>query len=261
MFLGRNTLPTERTIRVDACHRADGEALARPGGGRYTWYKNLTETSLALFLLVPAVPVIFTAALLVKLTSRGPAFYSQRRVGLNGRSYILYKVRTMFHDCERLTGPQWATIQDPRITRVGGWLRHIHVDELPQLWNVVRGDMSLVGPRPERPEIAAHLEHLLPDYKKRLVLRPGLTGLAQVQLPADCDLASVRTKLAHDLYYVHNFSLSLDLRILLCTACRLVGIPFALSNRLLRLPGGDHVEQAYQGASANGRVDLNMQRT
>jgi lipopolysaccharide/colanic/teichoic acid biosynthesis glycosyltransferase len=261
MFLGRNTLRTERTIRVDACHQADGEAISPPRGGRYAWYKNVTEASLTLFLLVLAVPVILAAALLVKLTSRGPVFYSQRRIGLNGRTYTLYKVRTMFHDCERLTGPQWATIQDPRITPVGGWLRHIHVDELPQLWNVLRGEMSLVGPRPERPEIAAHLEHWLPDYKKRLVLRPGLTGLAQVQLPADCDLASVRTKLAHDLYYIRNLSLSLDLRILLCTACRLLGIPFALSNRVLKLPGGDHVEQAYQGAVANGRVDLRIQRT
>jgi lipopolysaccharide/colanic/teichoic acid biosynthesis glycosyltransferase len=261
MFLERKTLPTERTVRVDACHRADGQAIPRPRGHRYAWYKSLTESSLALLLLLPAVPVILAAALLVKLTSSGPVFYSQRRVGLNGRSYTLYKIRTMFHDCERFTGPRWATLQDPRITPVGSWLRRLHVDELPQLWNVLRGEMSLVGPRPERPEIAAQLERVVPGYRKRLVLRPGLTGLAQVQLPADCDVASVRTKLAHDLFYVHNFSLSLDLRILLCTACNLVGIPFSFSNHLLRLPGGDRVEQAYQGAIANGRVDLKMQTT
>jgi lipopolysaccharide/colanic/teichoic acid biosynthesis glycosyltransferase len=168
----------------------------------------------------------------------------------------------MFHDCERFTGPRWATIQDPRITPVGRWLRRIHVDELPQLWNVLRGEMSLVGPRPERPEIAAHLEQMLPGYHKRLVLRPGLTGLAQVQLPADQDLGSVRTKLAHDLYYVSNLGLSLDVRILVCTAWQLLGIPFSVSNRLLQLPVREHVEQAYQRTlGGNGRIDVKMQTT
>jgi lipopolysaccharide/colanic/teichoic acid biosynthesis glycosyltransferase len=210
------------------------------------------ETCLALLLLLPALPIMLAAALLVKLTSRGPIFYLQRRVGLGGRIYTMYKVRTMFHDCERLTGPRWATAQDPRITPVGRWLRRFHVDELPQLWNVLRGEMSLVGPRPERPEIARHLDRMIPGYRQRLAFRPGLTGLAQVQLPPDTDLASVRTKLAHDLFYVHRLGLSLDLRILLCTACRLFGIPFRLTNRLLKLPAGVLVEQAYQGAIANG---------
>jgi lipopolysaccharide/colanic/teichoic acid biosynthesis glycosyltransferase len=261
MFLGRNTLPMERTIRADACHASNGRATSRPPGQRYAWYKNITETSLALFLLVPAVPVILAAALLVRLTSRGPVFYSQRRVGLGGRNYTLYKIRTMFHDCERLTGPRWATMQDPRITPVGRWLRRVHVDELPQLWNVLRGEMSLVGPRPERPEITAQLERMLPGYDKRLALRPGLTGLAQVQLPPDGDLASVRTKLAHDLYYVNNLGLFLDVRILVCTAWHLLRIPFSVSNRLLKLPGGEPVERAYQRAIANGRADVKMQRT
>jgi lipopolysaccharide/colanic/teichoic acid biosynthesis glycosyltransferase len=201
---------------------------------------------------------MLAAALLVKLTSRGPVLYSQRRVGLGGRNYTLYKIRTMVHDCERFTGPRWAAIRDPRITPVGRWLRRIHIDELPQLWNVLRGEMRLVGPRPERPEIAAQLERLLPGYRNRLALRPGLTGLAQVQLPADCDLASVRTKLAHDLYYVNNMGLSLDLRILLCTACHLLGLPFSFSNRLLKVPGGERVEQAYQQAMANGKVDVRI---
>ena len=261
MFLGRNTLPTGRTIRVDAGHAANGKAPLRPRGQRYAWYKNVTETSLALFLLLPAVPLVLAAALLVKLTSRGPVFYSQRRVGVGGRNYTLYKIRTMFHDCERFTGPRWATVQDPRITPVGRWLRRLHVDELPQLWNVLRGEMNLVGPRPERPEIAAYLERMLPGYHKRLALRPGLTGLAQVQLPADRDLASVRTKLAHDLYYVNNLGFALDVRILVCTAWHLLGIPFSVSNCLLKLPGAEHVEQAYQRAIANGRVDVKMQRT
>jgi lipopolysaccharide/colanic/teichoic acid biosynthesis glycosyltransferase len=151
-----------------------------------------------------------------------------------------------------LTGPRWATVRDPGITPIGRWLRRFHVDELPQLWNVLRAEMHLVGPRPERPEIGHHLERLIPRYQERLAVRPGLTGLAQVQLPADRDLASVRAKLAHDLYYVQHLSLSLDLRILLCTGCYLLGMPFPVVNRLLKLPGGAIVEQVYQGALAVG---------
>jgi lipopolysaccharide/colanic/teichoic acid biosynthesis glycosyltransferase len=261
MFLEWNSFPTERTVRVDACHATNGQPLRPSRGHGYAWHKQLGERSLSLLLLVPAVPLILAAVLLVKLSSRGPVFYLQRRVGLSGQTYTLYKIRTMFHDCERFTGPCWAAVQDPRVTAVGRWLRRLHVDELPQLWNIVRGEMSLVGPRPERPEIAEHLERLIPGYRERLILRPGLTGLAQVQLPPDCGLASVRTKLAHDLFYVQNLSLSLDLRILLGTGCYLLGIPFSFSNRFLKLPGGERVEQAYQGAIAHGRVDWKMQAT
>ena len=261
MFLERDVVAEERHVRVDPRHAVNGRPTDAPQGGRYAVSKSFVERGLTLLLLVPALPVILAAALLVKLTSRGPIFYSQKRVGRNGRTYTLYKVRTMFHDCERFTGPQWATVQDPRITLVGRWLRRVHIDELPQFWNVLRGEMSLVGPRPERPEIAEHLERLIPAYQERLAMRPGLTGLAQVQLPADSDLASVRIKLAHDLYYVQNVGLSLDLRILVCTGCYLLGIPFPFSNRLLKLPGGNRVEQAYEGAIANGKVDLTMQVT
>jgi lipopolysaccharide/colanic/teichoic acid biosynthesis glycosyltransferase len=242
----------ERPVRVDTRLPAPNQLGRLPRRQGYARFKDLAETCLALLLLLPAVPVILAAAFLVKLTSRGPIFYLQRRVGLGGRTYTMYKVRTMFHDCERLTGPRWATAKDPRITPVGRWLRRFHADELPQLWNVLRGEMSLVGPRPERPEIAKHLEHLIPGYRERLALRPGLTGLAQVQLPPDSDLASVRRKLAHDLFYVRQLGLSLDLRILLCTAFRLAGIPFRITNLLLRLPRGMLVEQVYQGAIANG---------
>lgn len=255
MFLEWNGFPAQRTVRVDGCPPTAPAAL-RPRRGRgYARYKQLAETTLALILLLPAVPVIFVAALVVKLTSRGPVFYMQRRMGLHGRTYTLYKIRTMFHDCERLTGPRWATVHDPRITSVGRWLRRLHIDELPQLWNILRGEMSLVGPRPERPEIAEHLERLIPGYRERLILRPGLTGLAQVQLPPDCDLASVRTKLAHDVFYVQNLSFLLDLRILLCTGSYVLGIPFSFSNRLLKLPGGDRVEHAYQGTIARGTMN------
>ena len=138
----------------------------------------------------------------MRLTSPGPAIYTQKRLGKDGVPFTIYKLRTMRHDCERATGPRWAARRDSRVTPVGRVLRALHLDELPQFWNVLRGDMSLVGPRPERPEIAAVLTQSIPDYPLRLAVRPGLTGLAQVQFPADTDLESVRRKLDADLRYI-----------------------------------------------------------
>jgi lipopolysaccharide/colanic/teichoic acid biosynthesis glycosyltransferase len=197
--------------------------------------------TVVLFLLT--APLLLFAVVLVKLTSRGPAFYLQVRLGRNGRPYRIYKVRTMLHDCERLTGPRWATKGDARITPVGRFLRASHLDELPQFWNVLRGEMSLIGPRPERPEIVQELERVIPNYRLRLRVRPGISGLAQVQLPPDTDLASVRLKLAYDLYYVRHFNLGLDLRLMLATGCRLLGVPFTVSRFLLGVPSGEVVEQ------------------
>jgi len=249
-------LPTSDTRFRDRLTRWDPEqdptakALQPPTGELpgFTWYalfKMAMDTVLALVLLVLTAPVILLAALLVKLTSRGPAFYLQTRLGRRGRSYTIYKIRTMLHNCEHATGPCWATPQDPRITRIGRVLRRLHIDELPQLWNVVRGDMSLVGPRPERPEFVPHLQQAIPGYQDRLLVRPGVTGLAQVQLPPDTDLESVRCKLAHDLYYVRHCSLGLDLRILFCTGCYLLGLPFTVLGRWLSVPGGDDIKRAY----------------
>jgi lipopolysaccharide/colanic/teichoic acid biosynthesis glycosyltransferase len=220
---------------------------------RYPWYgpcKAAAEFVLALVLLVLVAPLILVATVLVKLTSRGPALYSQTRLGRYGRPYTIYKIRTMYHDCERLVGPQWATPRDPRVTPAGRFLRRTHLDELPQLWNVLRGEMSLVGPRPERPEFVAKLGSALPCYLDRLWVRPGITGLAQVQLPPDTDLASVRRKLAYDLYYVRQLGFWLDLRILLSTACYLVGIPFNRVPWPLRVPSGAAVELAYESLAA-----------
>jgi lipopolysaccharide/colanic/teichoic acid biosynthesis glycosyltransferase len=205
----------------------------------------------ALLLLLATSPLIALAAVLVKLTSRGPAFYSQIRLGHEGVAYTLYKIRTMVHNCERETGPRWATRADPRIIPLGHLLRALHVDELPQLWNVLRGEMSLVGPRPERPEFVAQLEPVIPCYRSRLLVRPGLTGLAQLQLPPDSDLDSVRRKLAYDLYYVHRQSLSLDLRILASTGCYLLRVPFRITHRLLQVPSGKFVEWFYESLEAH----------
>jgi lipopolysaccharide/colanic/teichoic acid biosynthesis glycosyltransferase len=215
-----------------------------------SWYagvKGLVDFVAALFLFIFFAPVMFLAALLVKLTSRGPAFYSQTRLGRFGQPYTIYKIRTMTHDCESLTGARWAMLEgDPRITPVGNFLRLTHLDELPQLWNVLRGDMSLVGPRPERPEFIPQLEAAIPRYRERLLVRPGVTGLAQIQAPADTDIASVRRKLAYDLYYVQGFDFWLDVRIIFGTALKVVGVRFDLVRKVCRLPGRLEVEAAYR---------------
>ncbi len=216
----------------------------------HRWYppcKYTVDFVAALALGLLALPVIALSALAVKLTSRGPAFYTQKRVGRSGRLFTIYKVRSMVHNCESLTGPRWSIPGDPRVTRVGWFLRITHLDELPQLLNVLRGDMSLIGPRPERPEFTPELERSLPAYSQRLTVRPGVTGLAQVQLPADTDLHSVRRKLAHDLFYVWHVNPWLDLRLLICTVFYAAGVPFSLLSRVLRVPRGDAIEQAMQG--------------
>jgi lipopolysaccharide/colanic/teichoic acid biosynthesis glycosyltransferase len=228
----------------------------RPAGARITvrqarhrWYpgaKAVADFVLAAVALVPALPLMLLAALAVKLTSRGPAFYSQARLGKGGRPFTIFKLRTMIHNCESLTGPRWSIPGDPRITPVGWFLRRTHLDELPQLFNVLMGDMSLIGPRPERPEFVPELERALPTYRQRLNVRPGVTGLAQVQLPPDTDLVSVRQKLALDLYYVRHLSPWLDLRLLASTSFYAAGVPFRLFGRLLGIPASAKVERAMQ---------------
>jgi lipopolysaccharide/colanic/teichoic acid biosynthesis glycosyltransferase len=205
----------------------------------WPWYlpcKTALDTVLAVLMGVLALPLIGLSALAVRLTSRGPAFYSQMRVGRHGRLFRIWKIRTMIHNCESLTGPRWSMPGDPRVTPVGWLLRRTHLDELPQLLNVLRGEMSLVGPRPERPEFVPDLERAIPAYGQRLRVKPGVTGLAQVQLPPDTDLSSVRRKLASDLYYVMHVNPWLDLRLLVSTAFYALGVPFARFGYLLGLP-------------------------
>jgi lipopolysaccharide/colanic/teichoic acid biosynthesis glycosyltransferase len=232
----------------EACRESlpAAESAHAPAGSGYAQVKALADFVTACCLLVLAAPLILLSALLVKLTSRGPAFYSQTRLGRGGRPFTIYKMRTMYHDCERQGGPRWSTAGDPRITPVGHFLRRTHLDELPQLWNVLRGDMSLVGPRPERPEFVPQLEWAIPHYRRRLLVRPGVTGLAQVQLPADTDLESVRRKLAYDLYYLGEMSLWLDVRILLGTALKVFGVSFRTLRKLFRMPPGETVEDNYR---------------
>jgi lipopolysaccharide/colanic/teichoic acid biosynthesis glycosyltransferase len=216
---------------------------------RQSWYdtcKAVVEFCVTLVLFVIATPIVLLSAVLVKLASRGPAFYTQTRLGLGGKQYTIYKLRSMYHDCERQSGPRWSTAGDSRITPLGYWLRRTHIDELPQLWNVIRGEMSLIGPRPERPEFIPHIEEAFPLYRLRREVRPGVTGLAQVQLPPDTDLESVRNKLAYDLYYVYHSNLWLDLQLLAGTVLCVCGVSYAHIRKLVFLPNGEMVERAYR---------------
>lgn len=205
---------------------------------RHAWYlplKFILEWIAAFFLFVVAAPLIMLLAVLVRFTSRGPVFYSQSRLGRHGRAFLMYKLRTMRHRCEDQTGPIWSPPNDSRVTRIGRFLRTTHLDELPQLLNILQGHMSLIGPRPERPELAVQIERTLPRFRERLQLRPGLTGLAQTQLPADLGLHTVRKKLVYDLYYVREANPWLDLRIALSTMLYLFGVLFhSLGRRMVR---------------------------
>jgi len=218
----------------------------------FSWYascKAIGDFAAAIILIVLASPLIVLTMILVKLTSRGSVIYSQTRLGRGGRPFTIYKIRTMVQDCEAKTGPRWSTGDDPRVTPIGSFLRRSHLDELPQLWNILRGEMSLVGPRPERPVFVTQLEKALPNYRNRLAVRPGVTGLAQIQLPPDTDLNSVSLKLICDLEYISKQGLWLDLRILACTAFGLLGIPHATSRSVLRVPT---LEDSFEVATGRG---------
>ncbi len=178
--------------------------------------KRFIDLVLAVAILLAAAPVMLAAALAVKIDSNGPVLYRQRRVGQGGRAIVISKFRTMFTDAET-EGAKWASRNDPRVTRVGRWLRLTRIDELPQLWNVLRGEMSCIGPRPERPEFTQQLEKSIPYYELRHLVPPGITGWAQVMHPYGASEDDARRKLEYDLYYIKNYSLVLDLMIALKT--------------------------------------------
>ena len=175
--------------------------------------QQIASTIVALIGLLLFLPFFPFVVLAIKLSSRGPIFFSQTRVGLSGKTFQVYKFRTMFTDAEA-KGARWATKDDPRVTRIGGFLRKTRIDEIPQLWNVLRGDMSFVGPRPERPEFTSWLAEEIPFYNLRHMIRPGLTGWAQVRYGYGATLAESREKLSFDLYYLKHKSLGLDLLIM-----------------------------------------------
>jgi len=175
------------------------------------------DIAASLVLLIVALPLILFGAIAVKLDSKGPAFFRQTRVGLFGEHFQLVKLRSMRTDAEADGKAKWAEKDDPRVTRVGKWIRLLRIDELPQIWSVLKGDMSFVGPRPERPEFVADLEEKLLYYSERHMVKPGITGWAQINYPYGASLQDARAKLEYDLYYAKNYTPFLDILILLQT--------------------------------------------
>jgi exopolysaccharide biosynthesis polyprenyl glycosylphosphotransferase len=180
-------------------------------------FKRLTDLSLSTIGLIVSLPVMFVVAAAVRLTSPGPALFRQTRVGLNGHLFEVLKFRTMRHDAELDGVARWAQEDDPRITSVGRFLRVYRLDELPQFINVIRGQMSFIGPRPERPEFVSQILQVEPLYDERHTLRPGLTGWAQVCYPYGSNLEDALRKLEYDLFYLKNVSFLFDMAIIVQT--------------------------------------------
>ena len=178
--------------------------------------KRVFDVFASALLLALTGPVIALFAILVKLDSKGPAFFRQTRVGLYGQDFNLIKLRSMRTDAEK-DGAQFAQENDPRVTRIGRFIRKVRIDELPQAWSVLKGEMSFVGPRPERPEFVSDLENQLPYYAERHMVKPGITGWAQINYPYGASLEDSRHKLEYDLYYAKNYTPFLDLLIMLQT--------------------------------------------
>jgi len=190
------------------------------GRGRQTKLSAVTRTAahrfVALIGLIVSLPLAIVAAILVKIDSRGPVFYKQERVGKNGRTFVLAKFRSMRVDAEQ-DGPVWASKGDSRTTRVGRIIRKIRIDEIPQFWNILKGEMSFVGPRPERPHFVSQLAEEIPFYEQRHLIAPGLTGWAQIKYPYGASIEDARQKLQYDLFYIKNHSLVLDAYIMFDT--------------------------------------------
>lgn len=180
--------------------------------------KRLIDIIVSLIILLLTFPVFIATAIAIRIESAGPVLFRQERSGLNGKPFMMVKFRSMFQDAEKRSGPVWASKDDPRITKVGKFIRKVRIDELPQMINVLKGEMSLVGPRPERPYFVEKLSEQIPYYKRRLRVRPGVTGWAQVKHKYDETIEDVKKKLNYDLFYIENFNLRNDLKILFRTA-------------------------------------------
>ena len=178
--------------------------------------KRTLDICMSLFILLALLPVILLVTLLIKITSKGPVLYKQIRVGKNGKEFVMYKFRSMVKEAEEY-GPEWAGESDKRITWVGRLIRKVYLDELPQMFNVLLNEMSLVGPRPERPYFVDILKKDIPYYYKRLGVKPGITGWAQIKHKYDSSLDDVKEKLKYDFYYIENMSLKLDFKIMINT--------------------------------------------
>jgi lipopolysaccharide/colanic/teichoic acid biosynthesis glycosyltransferase len=193
--------------------------------------KRVFDLTFAFAGLVAALPLMIVIAAAIWASDRGPVLIAQERIGWRRCTFRMLKFRTMVVHAERVTGPIWSWSGDPRVTRMGRILRATHIDELPQLWNVLRGEMSLVGPRPERPVIVEKLEQVIPGYTNRLAIRPGITGLGQLRNGYDESLRDVRRKIRYDLLYVRRGCTLLDAMILLDTILLAVGLSGGLELR------------------------------
>lgn len=181
--------------------------------------KRLIDIIFSFFVIIIGIPFWLLIALIIRLESRGNVLYSQDRVGKNGKIFKIYKFRSMVQDAEKGGTPQWTKVNDPRVTRFGYFLRKSHLDEIPQFWNVLIGDMSIVGPRPERPQFVEKFTNILPHYKRRLILRPGLTGWWQIHYTTYAESTEeIENRLKDDFYYIENISLKLDIEIIIRTA-------------------------------------------
>jgi exopolysaccharide biosynthesis polyprenyl glycosylphosphotransferase len=190
-----------------------GLALASPPRARDEAVRRCRDIVGSVLLLMVTLPLLLIIACLIKADSLGPVLYRQHRVGLHGQLFTLLKFRSMRADAES-GGPQWAAERDPRVTRIGRFIRAARIDELPQLVNVLRGEMSLIGPRPERPHFVEQLSRIIPQYDERTRVLPGITGFAQVRVPYGASVEGARRKLYYDLLYIRNRSLLLNLQIM-----------------------------------------------
>lgn len=184
--------------------------------------KRTLDIVVSALVLILTFPILLLIGLVIRLTSAGPAIYKQKRVGRNGKEFMIYKFRTMLNDAERYSGPTWALKDDPRVTKIGYWLRKLRIDEIPQLLNVLKGDMSLVGPRPERPHFVEQFTTQIPLYTRRHRVRPGITGWAQVKWKYDTSFDDVKEKTKFDLFYIENISLRMDAKILINTLITMI---------------------------------------
>lgn len=193
------------------------EVLPEPMQAWEQSLKRVFDFVFSFVVLVVGLPIWVLVGILVRLTSKGPAIYRQTRIGQHGKAFTMLKFRTMANNAESETGPVWATVGDSRYTKLGRWLRKTRLDEVPQFWNVWKGDMSLVGPRPERPFFVEQLTKEIPLYSRRHRVKPGITGWAQVKWKYDTSLEDVQQKVKYDLFYIENMSFRKDLQILFRT--------------------------------------------
>jgi|CXWL01.1.fsa_nt_gi exopolysaccharide biosynthesis polyprenyl glycosylphosphotransferase len=226
--LGRNSSSITKESNESRSHAPEPTTMALIGGSllsmiisflrkMYALTKRIVDIIGAFFGLTLLSPLLLMTGILIKLTSKGPILYSQVRVGKDGKHFQIYKFRTMKMDAEKHTGPVWASKNDNRLTSIGGILRKSRIDEIPQFVNVLKGEMSLVGPRPERPMFVEQLKTQICDYEKRLDVKPGITGLAQVWHRYDETIEDVRKKIKYDVLYIRKACFWTDIRILLRT--------------------------------------------